>query len=92
MTLFKKASISLTILLACVVIWFFSVQQQNDSAIAEEDSGLKIAVNTCQGITERAAAHLVAVVEFQRLEIADAKRTFLKCVCKITAILRTTIG
>ena len=37
-------------------------------------------MNRCGGITERAAAHLVAVVEFQRLEIAGRKaRVFKNC-------------
>ncbi|MGQ0443007.1 MAG: hypothetical protein ACT4OH_06105 [Methylophilaceae bacterium] len=34
---------------------------------------LAFAVNECEAITEKAAAHLVAAVEFQRLEIAGRK-------------------
>lgn len=81
MTLFKKLAASLIVLiLTAFVIWFLNFTQETINNPQPEDSALKSVVNACDEITERAASHLVAVVEFQKLEIAGRKaRVFKMC-------------
>lgn len=76
----KNVSIFLTVLLITFTIWFLKDSEEKVTEPSPEEDVLKAAVNACDGVTERAAAHLVAVVEFQKLEIAGRKaRVFKLC-------------
>lgn len=83
MTLLTKGSVSLILLLlSLVVLWIFSPTSSEHlvDEVKPKKHALTLAINTCDGITERAASHLVAVVEFQKLEIAGRKaRVFKMC-------------
>lgn len=81
MTTLKKVSVFLVVLLIAFAVWFFNSSQDNKVVERNpEDDALKAAVNDCDSVTERAASHLVAVVEFQKLEIAGRKaRVFKLC-------------
>lgn len=80
MTSLKKVSIFLTVLLITFTIWFFYDADEKVMEPSPEEDVLTAAVIACDGVTERAAAHLVAVVEFQKLEIAGRKaRVFKLC-------------
>lgn len=51
-----------------------------ESVPSEKERALATAIDDCDEITERAAAHLKAVVEFQKLEIIGRKaRVFKQC-------------
>lgn len=79
MSIFKKLGVSCSLLFA-VFAFFLSLSNQPAVDPESTDHALVQAINTCDGITERAAAHLVAVVEFQRLEIVGRKaRVFKQC-------------
>jgi hypothetical protein len=77
----KKLSIALiAIALIFGISYFYSQPDQTTSAPQENDIALVAAINDCDEITERAAAHLKAVVEFQKLEIIGRKaRVFKLC-------------
>jgi hypothetical protein len=62
-------------------IGFFLSKPDLDASVpSEKNSALNTAINDCDEITERAAAHLKAVVEFQKLEIIGRKaRVFKQC-------------
>ena len=86
MTTLKK--ILLLILLVLIlggVFWVYTQQKVVEPNLKSqpqpiENTALKEAINQCGDITERAAAHLVAVVEFQKLEIIGRKaRVFKMC-------------
>lgn len=65
------------------VFWGYTRQTfiESDDAEPIENTALKEVLDQCNDITERAAAHLVAVVEFQKLEIIGRKaRVFKMCV------------
>ena len=80
MTILKKISILLILLLLIFTAWYFAIYLKEEVVIAEEDPALTMVINECESITERSAAHLVAVVEFQKLEIAGRKaRVFKMC-------------
>lgn len=80
MTIFKKLSVLLALLFTTVALLFFYFQQEAVVEPQPVNNALMVAINKCDGITERAAAHLVAVVEFQKLEIAGRKaRVFKQC-------------
>ncbi len=72
-----KKVVVLIILFTVAAVWVFS-QPQEETIRAKEDPELKASINTCDGITERAAANLVAIVEFQKLEIAGRKAHVFK--------------
>jgi hypothetical protein len=79
-TLSKKLSVFSVLLLIASAVWFQQFAQKNAVEPDLGDDALKTAVNECDGITERAASHLVAVVEFQKLEIVGRKaRVFKLC-------------
>jgi len=66
------------------VFWGYTQQAVVDSDSDDpkliENTALKEVIDQCNDITERAAAHLVAVVEFQKLEIIGRKaRVFKMC-------------
>lgn len=75
--------IGLVFLLIAVVFgisFFYTNQEQVTPALSEKDIALSTTINDCDEITERAAAHLKAVVEFQKLEIIGRKaRVFKLC-------------
>ena len=61
-------------------LWFLNIQTENTSkpvALKLNAEPLQ-AVNACDMITEKAAASLTAVVEFQKLEIAGRKAAVFK--------------
>lgn len=76
MAQYIKATVLIVFIVAATV-WFVS-QQQEEVINLKEDPALKAAINSCEGITERAAADLVAIVEFQKLEIAGRKAHVFK--------------
>jgi hypothetical protein len=79
-TLSKKLSVFSVLLLIASAVWFQQFAQKKAVEPDLGDDALKTAVNQCDGITERAASHLVAVVEFQKLEIVGRKaRVFKLC-------------
>lgn len=66
------------------VFWGYTqqavVESDSDDPKLIENTALKEVIDQCNDITERAAAHLVAVVEFQKLEIIGRKaRVFKMC-------------
>ncbi len=75
--------IGLVFLLIAVVFgisFFYTNQEQVTPSSSEKDIALSTTINDCDEITERAAAHLKAVVEFQKLEIIGRKaRVFKLC-------------
>ncbi len=80
MKLIKKATLPVMILLLCLWAVYVRYQQPSTDAKVTADPALAATVNSCDGITERAAKDLVAVVEFQKLEIAGRKaRVFKMC-------------
>lgn len=80
MTTLNKVYVLLTILLIAFAVWLFNFSQEEEVKPSPEDDVLTAAINACDSVTERAASHLVAVVEFQKLEIAGRKaRVFKLC-------------
>ncbi len=80
MLFIKRLGVLAVIAAICIGWWYISLQQKGSTPSVAVDSALVAAINTCDGITERAAADLVAVVEFQKLEIAGRKaRVFKMC-------------
>jgi len=80
MKLFKKVAMPLVIVSLCLWAIYVRFAQQTTEPEVTENLALASAVNSCDGITERAAKDLVAVVEFQKLEIAGRKaRVFKMC-------------
>lgn len=80
MATLKKVSVFLAVLLIAFSVWFFNFYHDKVAESKPEDDALNTAINECDGVTERAASHLVAVVEFQKLEIAGRKaRVFRLC-------------
>lgn len=77
----KKLSIALiAIALLFAIGYFYSEPNLTTSTNQENDFALVSAINECDEITERAAAHLKAIVEFQKLEIIGRKaRVFKLC-------------
>ena len=77
----KKLSIALLLIsIIFGISYFYSQPEQITSAPQENDIALVTAINDCDEITERAASHLKAVVEFQKLEIIGRKaRVFKLC-------------
>lgn len=88
MTISKKILLFVIIITIIAVLSgiFWGYKQQALVALGEpaelvENVVLKEVIDQCNDITERAAAHLVAVVEFQKLEIIGRKaRVFKMCV------------
>jgi hypothetical protein len=62
-------------------LWFFN-EAEPDVIPPKEYTALARAVDDCDAITEKAAAKLVAVVEFQKLEIAGRKANVFKTCMK----------
>jgi hypothetical protein len=74
-----KYLIALVILLADGGLWLY-YNAQADVMPLQQNTPLTMAVYDCEAITEKAAANLVAVVEFQKLEIIGRKaRVFKLC-------------
>lgn len=91
MTLFKKVNVSLILLiLTAFVIWPLSFSQKTVDGSHSEDSALRATVQACDGIAERAASHLVALVEFQQLEIAGRKARVFKMCMKDRGYIQNT--
>ena len=59
--------------------WFFN---NTETAPPAQNSELAHVLNECDVITEKAAADLVAIVEFQKLEIAGRKANVFKTCMK----------
>ena len=59
--------------------WFFN---NTETAPSAQNSELAHVLNECDVITEKAAADLVAIVEFQKLEIAGRKANVFKTCMK----------
>jgi len=84
-TLKKTLLLILLVLILGGVFWVYTQQKVVEPNLKSqpqpiENTALKEAINQCGDITERAAAHLVAVVEFQKLEIIGRKaRVFKLC-------------
>lgn len=79
MPLSKKISLLFVILLITASVWLY-YNTQTEPVTLQTNQALNQALLDCDGITERAASHLVAVVEFQKLEIAGRKaRVFKLC-------------
>ncbi|MDP2193407.1 MAG: hypothetical protein Q8K36_02645 [Alphaproteobacteria bacterium] len=81
MAILKKLRFYVVLLLIATIGGFYYFFSKKEAVVqAPEDDTLKMAVNTCEGITERSASHLVAIVEFQKLEIAGRKaRVYQLC-------------
>jgi len=81
MTLFKKIQFVIVVMvLAFCVGFFIEAQEVEPLKDTKAVSALQATIYQCGDITERAAAHLVAIVEFQKLEIAGRKaRVFKLC-------------
>jgi formate dehydrogenase maturation protein FdhE len=80
MTVFKKVSVFIIILLIAFAYWYFNSAQIKALKSSPADDVLEAKIIDCDDITERAAANLVAVVEFQKLEIIGRKaRVFKQC-------------
>ncbi|HSR02034.1 MAG TPA: hypothetical protein VLM20_04510 [Methylophilaceae bacterium] len=77
----KKIGVVFLLIAVVFGISFFYInQEQVTPAPSENDIALSTTINDCDEITERAAAHLKAVVEFQKLEIIGRKaRVFKLC-------------
>lgn len=76
---FEKIGTLFAALLVAIVVWLFSFQEdKEESGLMASSPALQVAVNRCDGITERAAAHLDAKVPFQKLEIAGRKAHVFK--------------
>jgi hypothetical protein len=76
---YVKYVVALVVLLVAGGMWQY-YQPQTDETKPKEYTALARAVDECDVITEKAAAKLVAVVEFQKLEIAGRKaRVFKIC-------------
>ena len=74
-----KYVIVVLVLLAVGGIWQF-YNTQSEETKPKEYTALARAIDECDVITEKAAANLVAVVEFQKLEIVGRKaRVFKIC-------------
>jgi len=77
---FSNRNILLMVVLVVVLAFLAAYTQQKKVAPPQTDTVLQTAIQQCGDITERAAAHLVAIVEFQRLEIIGRKaRVFKIC-------------
>ena len=76
-----KLSILITIFAVIFAAgYFYSKQNQIIEVAPMENPSLVTTINDCDEITERAASHLQAIVEFQRLEIIGRKaRVFKLC-------------
>ncbi|QVL44874.1 MAG: hypothetical protein KFB94_06060 [Methylophilaceae bacterium] len=78
--LVSKKTLVLVIVLAGLPAFFGACTQQETEVPVQIDTVLQTAIEQCGDITERAAADLVAIVEFQRLEIIGRKaRVFKMC-------------
>ncbi len=80
MAILKRLRFYIVLLFIAATAFFYAFSQKKAVVLAPEDDALKMAVNTCEGITQRSAAHLVAIVEFQKLEIEGRKaRVYQLC-------------
>lgn len=85
MTTSKKTLLFIAVIAVLSGVFWGYIQQtgvesDSDNPKLIENTALKEVINQCNDITERAAAHLVAVVEFQKLEIIGRKaRVFKMC-------------
>lgn len=80
MTRTKKIGLFIVTIAVLGGVYFGYTQKTAVAPKAIETTALKEVIDQCGDITERAAAHLVAVVEFQKLEIIGRKaRVFKMC-------------
>lgn len=77
---------ALVALLAGAGWWLFN-NAETDTAQKPQNTEFAHAVNECDAITEKAAINLVAVVEFQKLEIAGRKANVFKTCMKDRAYI-----
>lgn len=79
--LIKKLSIVFVIIAFAFAFGYLYSSPVNKATVAsEKDLALATAINDCDEITDRAASHLKAIVEFQKLEIIGRKaRVFKLC-------------
>ena len=75
----QKYVLTLVVLLAGGGMWWLT---QDDEVQQNQDSELVHTINECDGIAEKAAANLVAIVEFQKLEIIGRKANVFKTCMK----------
>jgi hypothetical protein len=68
--------ITMVLLITGGTFWYF--QQMQDDAPPPRTNPLARTLNECDQITEKAAANLTAVVEFQKLEIIGRKAAVFK--------------
>lgn len=89
-----KASIKYAItpvtLLVGAGLWLLN-NLETDVAQKPQNTELAHAVNECDAITEKAAMSLVAVVEFQKLEIAGRKANVFKICMKDRAYIENPV-
>lgn len=80
MTRVKRVGLAVLVIAVLVGIFYGYRQKTVVAPQAIETNALKEVIDQCSDITERAAAHLVAIVEFQKLEIIGRKaRVFKMC-------------
>lgn len=67
-------------ILLIALTWYWNLFGGGESVASALDAQLVSALNECDAITEKSAANLVALVEFQKLEILGRKaRVFRTC-------------
>lgn len=72
--------IAILIVAGLGMAWYFNLHDGTEVNASKQDPRLTAAMNECDSITEKAAQNLVAVVEFQKLEIIGRKaRVFKAC-------------
>jgi len=65
------------LLLLWIANWFYMSEL---GETLHKETALEAVINECEGISENSVAHMVAVVEFQKLEIAGRKaRVMQRC-------------
>ncbi len=78
----KNKYIYIVLILLITTTYFVLVNKTKTTAKVSTNPQLARAINTCDGITDKSAAHLVAAVEFQKLEIAGRKAAVFKICMK----------
>jgi len=62
--------------------WLFNNSANTSVVASQQNVDMAQAINECDAITEKAAANLVAIVEYQKLEIAGRKANVFKICMK----------
>jgi hypothetical protein len=81
-----KYAITFAALLVAAGLWLLN-NFETDVTQKPQNTELAHAVNECDAITEKAAMNLVAVVDFQKLEIAGRKANVFKTCMKDRAYI-----